>query len=230
MNIYLKTFIGVTFFVGFIAATFLWFEAEKEVRILCSMFQEGEQSKTVTRILNTGNFLEYRQTEIKGNKTILVDSPYTLGTSRCVVKLSSDKDVLSSQYSQSFKLDKVAAWGGAAGLSGLVIFQLLLAAGFPLGKWAWGGKHKKLPAGLRFASALSVPILLFGIIVLLEKAQLIHVFGKPQLVDYSIWLFAALFGLSILGNLNSESEAERKMGTPIALFLCYVYIIMGMAG
>ena len=47
-------------------------------------------------------------------------------------------------------------------LSGLVIFQTLLAFGAPFGKAAWGGQHDAvLPQKLRISSAISAVFLLF---------------------------------------------------------------------
>jgi len=37
----LKILLRTGLFLGFLIGTFFWFEAEKEVRILCSMFQPG---------------------------------------------------------------------------------------------------------------------------------------------------------------------------------------------
>jgi len=230
MKIYLKAFIGIALFLGFIATTFLWFEAEKEVRILCSMITPGQPIDRVTETLNTGTFLEYRQAKLSGKEAIIVDSPYTLGNSRCLVDFSTGNLVLSSQYRQSFELNKLAAWLGVAGLSALAVFQLLLATGLPLGKFAWGGRHKKLPAKLRIASAISIPVLVFGGIILLERAGIIQILEAPKVSGYGVWILVLLFALSTLGNLASGSESERKVGTPIALLLCCLCIIVGMAG
>lgn len=36
--------------------------------------------------------------------------------------------------------------------AGMIIFQLLLAFGIPLGRAAWGAQHEVLPLGLRIAA------------------------------------------------------------------------------
>ena len=62
-------------------ASVYWTEAQKEIGVLCSMFDQGKTSEYVTTTLDTGNLLEY---EITGN-TLLVKSPYNLYSSRCIV-------------------------------------------------------------------------------------------------------------------------------------------------
>lgn len=221
----------VILFLAFIVGTFFWFEAEKEVRILCSMFRPGQTEEQLSRTLDTGNLLEYRTLSQNEATQILVDSPYTLGTSRCRVYLSSEGRVVTSDYYQTLALNKVAGWIGAILISGLVIFQLLLAFGKPYGHLAWGGRHPaKLPTSLRAASAFSALILLFAILLLLERTQIFSILNFPNLTYYGVWVLALFFGLSTIANRYSTSETERRVMAPLALLLCALCIIVGMAG
>lgn len=222
----LKWLIGVSVLLAFIVATFYWFEGEKEVRILCSMFQPGQSSEQVIRTLNTGHHLEYTQQK----NLISVNSQKTLGTSQCTVKLSNSGEVLSSDYTQSFSLNKTAAWIGVFGFLGMGIFQLILALGYPYGKLAWGGFYEKLPVSLRIGSGIAILIYVYGMIILLESAQIIQLLNNPKLIEYSVWIFAALFGLSTIGNLQSKSDLEKRVMTPIGILFCCLCIIVGMAG
>ena len=43
-------------------------------------------------------------------------------------------------------------------LLALAIFQLALALGAPLGRFAWGGQHRVLPVRLRIGSAIAIVI------------------------------------------------------------------------
>lgn len=226
MKIFLKWLVGVILFLAFILGTFFWFEGEKEVRILCSMFSPGQSSEQVIRTLDTGHHLEY----VQENNRISVDSPKTLGTSRCTIDFSEADEVISSHYSQSFSLNKTAAWIGVFGFLGMGIFQFLLALGYPYGKLAWGGFYEKLPVSLRIGSGVAILIYVYGIIVLLESAQIIQFLNNPELVEYSVWIFTALFALSTIGNLQSKSELEKKVMTPIGILFCCLCIILGMAG
>jgi hypothetical protein len=226
MKTILKWLVGVILFLAFIVVTFFWFEGEKEVRILCSMFSPGQSSEQVIRTLDTGHHLEY----VYENDQINVNSPKTLGTSRCTIDFSENNDVISSQYTQSFSLNKTAAWIGSFSFLGFAIFQFLLALGFPYGKLAWGGFYEKLPVSLRIGSGVAILIYGYGTIVLLESAQIIQFLKNPELVEYSVWIFTALFALSTIGNLQSKSELEKRIMTPIGILFCCLCIILGMAG
>jgi len=226
MKKFLKWVTGVMVFLTFVVTTFYWFEGEKEVRILCSMFKPGQSTEYVIRTLDTGHHLDY----IQENKRISVDSPKTLGSSRCTIEFSEGGEVISSRYSQSFSLNKTAAWIGVFGFLGMGIFQFLLALGYPYGKLAWGGFYEKLPVSLRIGSGIAILIYGYGTIVLLESALIIQLLNNPDLVEYSVWIFAALFGLSTIGNLQSKSELEKRVMTPIGILFCYLCIIVGMAG
>src|SRR3954452_9080085 len=52
-------------------------------------------------------------------------------------------------------------------LTGLAIFQVLLAAGRPLGRFAWGGRNEVLPARLRVGSVVSICLYAFFAALLL---------------------------------------------------------------
>lgn len=226
MKTILKWLGGMMVFLIFILATFYWFEGEKEVRILCSMIKPGQSYDQVLRTLDTGHHLEY----VQESEQISVNSPKTLGSSRCAINFSETGEVISSHYSQTFSLNKTAAWIGVIGFLGMAIFQFLLALGFPYGKLAWGGFYEKLPLSLRIGSGIAILIHGYGIIVLLESAQIIQLLSKPELVEYSVWVFTALFGLSTIGNLQSRSKTEKRIMTPIGILFCCLCIIVGMAG
>jgi hypothetical protein len=55
-------------------------------------------------------------------------------------------------------LDQLSAAFACALLVGLTIFQVALIAGAPLGRMAWGGKHRVLPANLRIGKAVSIGV------------------------------------------------------------------------
>ena len=64
-----------------------------------------------------------------------------------------------------------AALAAAAILAALAVFQARLAAGRPLGRFAWGGAHDVLPPPLRVASAASVLVYALIALVLLDAAE-----------------------------------------------------------
>ena len=61
----------------------------------------------------------------------------------------------------------------------LTVIQLALVFGAPLGRFAWGGQHRVLPARLRVGSAVS--ILIYAVIALIawDRVGAINLFGEP---------------------------------------------------
>ncbi|MGO9487212.1 MAG: hypothetical protein ACLPX9_21990 [Rhodomicrobium sp.] len=119
---------------------------------------------------------------------------------------------------------KLAASAAAAILAGLMLFQILLALGYPLGKAAWGGYYTELPAGLRIASILSAALYAAFISITLASARLVRAPFGPRFMRLSLWSLTALFFLGTLMNLASQSLLERAIMTPLAFVLticCY---------
>ncbi len=120
-----------------------------------------------------------------------------------------------------------AAWSGLIASGWLVIFQVLLAAGAPLGFLAWGGQDPgKLPRTKRMASAFSAIVILFFAAAFGQAAGLWDPFGSVVLR----WAFLAgilLFALSTLGNIATSSIPERWLGVPVAGILTLACVILG---
>src|SRR5829696_1986449 len=90
-------------------------------------------------------------------------------------------------------------------LAGLAVFQLLLAAGLPYGRFAWGGRHDVLPRGLRIGSAVSVVVYAVIAAVVLQAAGKIDVF-PDAVADVGIWVVTGYFALGVLMNAISRSR------------------------
>ena len=114
-------------------------------------------------------------------------------------------------------------------LAGLAVFQIALAAGAPLGRLAWGGKHRVLPRGLRIASAVSVLLYaLFAFVI--SRAAGYATDGGDHLESYPlIWVLTAYFGIGVLANLASRSRPERMVMTPVALLLSLCCLVIALA-
>jgi hypothetical protein len=120
---------------------------------------------------------------------------------------------------ENSQLVRLAAWIASTGFLATAFFQALLASGAPLGQLAWGGRFTRLPPGLRLSSLLSAVILAAAAVCVLERASVIHVMGRPRIVEVSVWILAGLSGLSTVGNLVSPSRLERRVMAPVALTL-----------
>jgi len=120
---------------------------------------------------------------------------------------------------------KSAAIISTAIFVGLIVFQLLLALGFPMGRAAWGGEYEILPTSLRIGSLISAFILFFASYLVLSRAEIINDFGLPRLSKYGVLVLAGFFSINTLANLISQSNLERMIMAPIALTLnicCFI--------
>lgn len=104
-------------------------------------------------------------------------------------------------------------------LVALTIFQLLLIAGRPYGRLAWGGQHEVLPTRLRISSLVSIILYALIAVVIVSHAQLAQIIDPTTNLTYSMWFLTAYFILGVIMNLASRSRLERLTMTPVALIL-----------
>lgn len=113
----------------------------------------------------------------------------------------------------------------------IVVFQLALALGAPLGYAAWGGQHPAvLPMRLRIASgAAALVIYPLIILVVLASAGMIDADWLPGDGTVVMWVLAGVLALGALANFASRSPRERVWG-PVALAVaaCCAIIASGI--
>ena len=107
-------------------------------------------------------------------------------------------------------MSQIAALLAALILAGLACFQLLLAAGLPLGHYAWGGAHQVLPRSLRIGSIVATFIYLLAALITLEAANVIDLVAS-DLPRIAVWVLAGFFAIGIVMNAVSRSKKERRM-------------------
>lgn len=106
------------------------------------------------------------------------------------------------------------------------MFQVLLACGVPLGRFAWGGQHEVLPTRLRVGSLVSVvAYVVIGWVLLGRSGQ---DGGGHGLVGVATWVIAGFFLLGAAGNLASRSRSERVVMTPVAVLLCALTVVVAL--
>lgn len=110
------------------------------------------------------------------------------------------------------------------------VFQVLLAAGVPLGQAAWGGQARRLPTRLRWASLAAALMLAAAGWIILARAGVLAPGPEPAWVRASTWMFAGLFGLNTAGNLASRSAFERRVMTPITIVLAVCFALVAYLG
>ena len=121
----------------------------------------------------------------------------------------------------------IAAVLGCALLGALAVFQALLVAGQPLGRFAWGGQHDVLPTGLRVASAVSIAGYAAFAVLMLSAADALDVL-PTGFVEVAIWVLTGYFALGIAMNAISRSRPERLVMTPVVLVLAVVCLVLAL--
>lgn len=97
-----------------------------------------------------------------------------------------------------------------------------MAAGAPIGHYAWGGAWRILPSPLRLASIVAAVIYVFTGAIILDAA------GVADLVPFdsrvAVWVLAGLFAIGVVMNAISRSTKERRMALVAAALsvLCVV--------
>jgi hypothetical protein len=114
-------------------------------------------------------------------------------------------------------------------LAALAVFQLALALGAPLGRFAWGGAHARLPANLRIGSAVAILIYALLAVIILERAGLTHIFPEPAIASVGAWVVVAYLALGIPMNAISRSPPERFTMTPIVAVLFGLALMVALS-
>ena len=116
---------------------------------------------------------------------------------------------------------------GVALLAALAVFQGLLVAGAPLGRFAWGGQHVVLPTNLRIGSVISIGLYALFAVLILQAAGSVAVLPE-RLVDVAIWVLAGFFATGIVMNAVSRSRPERLVMTPVVLLLAAICLVLAL--
>ncbi len=125
-------------------------------------------------------------------------------------------------------LDQLFATLACTLLAGLTIFQGALIAGAPLGRAAWGGQHRVLPAKLRIGSALSIAVYALFAYAALAKAGLVPVLVSESFTAVTMWVMTAYFVLGVFMNGISRSKPERLIMAPTTLALAALYLVLAL--
>jgi hypothetical protein len=126
---------------------------------------------------------------------------------------------LSVDASDAARLAVVAAGGFAV----VVLFQLALAFGAPLGAAAWGGEHSgQLPSNLRVASAFSAAFWSLAALTVLARGR-IELSPIPFSASrWGTWALVGVLTVGTIANLASSSSWERFGWAPLVLALAFI--------
>jgi hypothetical protein len=112
-------------------------------------------------------------------------------------------------------------------LAALAVFQGLLIAKLPLGRFAWGGQNEVLPTGLRIGSAVSIALYAVFAVLILQAAGR-HTLLPDGVAGVAIWVLAGYFVLGIGLNAASRSRPERLVMTPVVTLLAASCLILAL--
>ncbi|GGE99078.1 hypothetical protein [Mycetocola zhadangensis] len=122
----------------------------------------------------------------------------------------------------------LAALAATVILAGLAVFQIALAAGAPIGRFAWGGQHRVLPTKLRVASAVSVLLYAAFAVIILQRAEVITLISDV-ISRVGIWILTGYFTLGIVMNGISRSKPERNLMTPVCAVLAVLCLVIALS-
>ena len=91
----------------------------------------------------------------------------------------------------------------------VLVMEILVACGLPLGEFTMGGRYKVLPKNLRIMAWASLPIQLFAIWILLQAGGLIPMILSAKAVKYIGIGFAVYLSINTVMNLLSASKKEK---------------------
>jgi hypothetical protein len=124
---------------------------------------------------------------------------------------------------------RTAAVLAAVGFMAIAAFQVALALGAPLGRASWGGRHsRRLPAGLRIASALAVLVWMLAALIVLARGGYELSPVPDAAARWGTWVLVGVMPLAALMNLASPSRWERFLWGPVALILAVLCLLLAL--
>ena len=111
----------------------------------------------------------------------------------------------------------------------MIVLQILLALGILPVTMAWGGTQTELTPALRLASVAAAGILALFAYVIRRRASLIGDPPPSTLIKIFSWIITAFMVLNTLGNLVSQSTAEKIVFTPLTLLLAICCFIVSIS-
>lgn len=122
----------------------------------------------------------------------------------------------------------LAAIGFAIVVAGVIVFQIALALGAPLGSYAMGGAFPgRFPPRLRVAALLQAALLAFTIAIVLSRAGLV-LQAWSEAAGWLIWGVVGIGLIAVLLNLITPSARERRIWVPVALAMLLLSLVVAL--
>lgn len=114
-------------------------------------------------------------------------------------------------------------------MGGFALFQGALVLGMPLGHFAWGGRHRVLPANLRIGSLVAIVLYALFALILLMRAGLLAPWPDMGWIAPASWIVVAYLALGVVVNALSRSLPERLTMTPLVMALLVLALMVALA-
>ncbi len=101
----------------------------------------------------------------------------------------------------------------------IIILNVLLIFGLPLGELAMGGQYKVLPKKLRVISLFSLFVQIFILLIILQTGGFLPYWFSAQTTKIICLVFAIYLSMNTLMNMFSKSKKERFIMTPLSLIV-----------
>lgn len=85
----LAKIVGIALSIVYVVVS--WVEAEREIRVLCSMFEPGQPLDHVIATLRTGEYLRYQTETSEGKQQVKASSYYNALHTACTVTLDGEQ-------------------------------------------------------------------------------------------------------------------------------------------
>jgi hypothetical protein len=123
----------------------------------------------------------------------------------------------------------IAALIACAILLGLAILQGALAAGAPLGRYAWGGQYDVLPAHLKTNARIIIPVYAVFALVLLQGVDVVTLFSGIA-AQVAVWALTVYFFVTFVMAAASRSRHEQILMCVASVILAALSLFIAIAG
>lgn len=105
----------------------------------------------------------------------------------------------------------------------IIMINVLLICGFPLGEFTLGGKYKIFPKKLRIVLVIQLILQMFFVIIVLQAGRLIPLWFSYKTTRMICIVMAAYLSLNVVMNFISKSKKEKYIMTPLSLLsaICF---------
>lgn len=112
----------------------------------------------------------------------------------------------------------------------IIVINILLICGFPLGEFTMGGKYKVFPKKLRIVLVIQLILQMFFVIIVLQTGRLIPLWFSYKTTRMVCIVMAVYLSLNVVMNFISKSKKEKCIMTPLSLLsaICFWITVFHM--